>query len=73
MTVLIVVVLIVWLIGIAGFTAAAVQIHRSDPLLGAAFATNPVYASLVLAVVAVGWPGAVIAAALNRLMERGAR
>ncbi|MGW3428932.1 hypothetical protein ACWDHW_13390 [Streptomyces melanosporofaciens] len=73
MTALAVIVLVIWAIGIAVFALTVPAVRREDPLVDAAFFTSPAPACLITAVLAVGWPGALIAAGLIHLSDRRSR
>ncbi|MBP8536114.1 hypothetical protein [Streptomyces sp. MK37H] len=73
MTALAVIILAIWAIGIAVFALTLPAISREHPFVDAAFVTNPTRACLLTAVVAVGWPGALIAAGLIHLSDRRSR
>jgi uncharacterized membrane protein YwaF len=73
-TVIAVIVLAIWAVGIVVFAVALPAVGRAEhPFVDAAFVTDPVRACLVTAVLAVGWPGALIAAGLLHLTDRSSR
>ncbi|WP_225840267.1 hypothetical protein [Streptomyces sp. NK08204] len=73
MTIVAIVVLAIWALGIIATAAGLAVIGRDDLTLDAAMSTDPVRACLALAVVTVFWPAAAVVVGLRHLMERGQR
>lgn len=70
MTVIAVIVLAIWVIGIAATTAGIAMIGREHPAVDAAMFADPVRFCLMLAVVTVFWPAMLAAYGLQYLAGR---
>lgn len=73
MTVIAIIILTAWTIGIIATAAGIAMLGREHPALDAAMHINTVRVCLALALVTVFWPATLIALGLQHLTGRGQR